>query len=134
MSAPPALLIVDADVLVRHHLAEYLRGCGYHVIEASTSDEALAFLGEETLSVEAVLLDVDIGGGTSGFALAQRIRQERPDTDVVLVGTLESAVEKAAGLCEEEEEEGLRKPYDPQIVLDRIRRLRAARDRGKPEA
>jgi len=127
MSKRPALLIVDNDVLVRHHLAEYLRDCGFHVIEASNSDEALTFLGEEQINIEAVLADVNIAGRMSGFALAQWIRENHKDTDVVLVGTLESAVDKAAGLCEESD--NLPKPYDPQVVLDRIKRLRAERDR-----
>jgi DNA-binding response OmpR family regulator len=127
MSKLPALLIVDGDVLVRHHLAEYLRDCGFHVIEASSSEEALTFLGEDKINVEAVLADVNIAGKMSGFELAQWIRDNCKDTDVVLVGTLESAVEKASGLCEESE--NLAKPYDPQLVLDRIKRLRAERDR-----
>jgi DNA-binding response OmpR family regulator len=127
MSEIPALMIVDSDVIVRHQLAEYLRDCGYHVIEASSSDEAQTYLAEESLEVEAVLTDARIGGAMNGFALANWIREKRSGVDVILVGTLESAVEKAAGICEEE---NLNKPYDPQIVLERIRRLRAERDRG----
>ena len=34
------VLVVDGDVLVRHAIADYLRLCGYVVIEASLSDEA----------------------------------------------------------------------------------------------
>jgi DNA-binding response OmpR family regulator len=128
MSQRPGLLIVDSDVIVRHNLAEYLRDCGYHVIEASTSDEALTFLGEEGVSVEAVLADVNAAGSLNGFALAQTIREDFKETDVVLVGSLESAIDKASGLCEEGD--NLQKPYDPQIVLDRIKQLRAARDRN----
>jgi hypothetical protein len=48
---------------------------------------------------------------------------------VVLVGSLESAIKKASGLCEEGD--NLQKPYDPQLVLDRIKQLRAARDRNR---
>lgn len=129
MSKLPALLIVDGDVLVRHHLAEYLRDCGFHVVEASTSKEALTFLGEEKILIDAVLTDVNIAGDMSGFELAQWVRENCENTDVVLVGTLESAVEKAAGLCEESD--NLRKPYDPQLVLERIKRLRAERDRKR---
>jgi len=128
MSQRPGLLIVDSDVIVRHNLAEYLRDCGYHVIEASTSDEALTFLGEDAVSVEAVLADVNAAGSLNGFALAQTIREKFKDTDVVLVGSLESAIDKASGLCEDGD--NLQKPYDPQIVLDRIKQLRAARDRN----
>jgi DNA-binding response OmpR family regulator len=127
MSKLPALLIVDGDVLVRHHLAEYLRDCGFHVVEASSSEEALTFLREDQIPIEAVLADADIAGEMTGFELAQWVRRNCADTDVVLVGTLESAVEKAAGLCEESA--NLRKPYDPQLVLDRIKRLRAERER-----
>jgi len=127
MSKLPALLIVDRDVLVRHHLAEYLRDCGFHVVEASSSEEALTFLGENGVAVEAVLADVNIAGQMSGFELAQWVRRNCKDTDVVLVGTLETAVDRASDLCEETE--NLRKPYDPQLVLERIKRLRGKRDR-----
>jgi DNA-binding response OmpR family regulator len=129
MSQRPGLLIVDSDVIVRHNLAEYLRDCGYHVIEASSSDEALAFLNEEDVAVEAVLADVNAAGSMNGFALAHWVRENRTDTDVVLVGSLESAMDKASGLCEEGD--NLKKPYDPQIVLDRIKQLRAERDRNR---
>ncbi|HSP26872.1 MAG TPA: response regulator [Saliniramus sp.] len=128
MTQRPGLLIVDSDVIVRHNLAEYLRDCGYHVVEASTSDEAITFLENEDVSVEAVLADVKAAGSMNGFALAQWVRENRKDTDVVLVGSIEGAMDKASGLCEEGD--NLQKPYDPQIVLDRIKQLRAERDRN----
>ena len=37
----PTLLIVESDILVRHPIAEYLRECGYKVLEAGNTDEAL---------------------------------------------------------------------------------------------
>ncbi len=129
MKHKPALLIVDSDVLVRHHLAEYLRDCGYHVIEATSSEEALAFLEEEAVPVQAALVELNIAGAMNGFALAQWIRSTLAGIDVLLVGTLEGAAERAGELCDDEEPT-LRKPYSPQVVLQRIKRMKAERDRN----
>ena len=48
---------------------------------------------------------------------------------VVLVGSADKAVDTAADLCEEGSELG--KPYAEQLVLDRIKRFRATRDRAR---
>ena len=36
------ILVVEDDVLVRMPIAQYLRDCGYRVIEAVSADEAMA--------------------------------------------------------------------------------------------
>jgi hypothetical protein len=46
---------------------------------------------------------------------------------VILAGTLERAAEAAAELCEDNP--AVTKPYDPQLVVDRIKQLLAARKR-----
>lgn len=123
----PHVLVVDADILVRTPLAEYLRECGYLVIEAAGSVEAQALLTEKPSVVDIVLADVG-GEDRSGFALAKWIRERLPDIRVVLAGSIAGSVEKAAGLCEDSP--ALSKPYDHRVVLDQIRRLRAARKVG----
>ena len=122
------LLLVDGDVLVRHALAEYLRECGYRVIEAASSDEAVTVLGEASVPVELVLADARCTGSMDGFALARHIREAWPGTDVVLAGSASRATEEAAKLCDEGP--GLGRPYDHRLVLDRIKRLLAARKRS----
>lgn len=121
------ILLAEDDILVRHPLAEYLRECGYKVVEASGSDEARQILKDGAITVDVVLADIDHQQG-SGFALASWIRANFPSIDVVLAGTVAKATEKAGDLCEEGP--AVSKPYDHQLVLDRIRRLRAARDRA----
>lgn len=60
------VLIVEQDVLVRHPLAEYLRECGYHVVEATRHSEARECLEGDNHNVDVALIDV--GGPTgSGF-------------------------------------------------------------------
>ncbi|WP_029005687.1 response regulator [Azorhizobium doebereinerae] len=123
----PGVMVVDADVLVRHVLAEYLRTCGYRVIEAASSDEAQNFLEHGEVDVDVVLVDAQAPGRVGGFGFARWVREKRPGIDVVLAGAPEHAAEQAADLCEEGPH--LARPYDPQSVVDRIKRLRAARTR-----
>ncbi len=125
MSAP-TILIVEADLLVRHALAEYLRECGYQVFEAVEVGEARQILSDTTTSVDIVLADVN-AQSADGFELASWVRQVRPDIQLLLAGAVASAAKKAGDLCHDGP--ALSKPYDHQIVLDRIRRLLAARDR-----
>ena len=65
-------------MIVRHHLAQYQRDCGYRVVEAPTSDEARKFLAEESLAIDVVLSAADIGSSMNGFKLASWIRGDHP--------------------------------------------------------
>jgi CheY-like chemotaxis protein len=125
--APGAVLIVDGDILSRHAIADYLRHCGYRVVEAVNTDEALIALGDEALSVDVILCDVHAVGSRSGFELANWVRQNRPELEVRIAGSLAGAAETAASLCEIGPH--LARPYEPQAVIDYIKQLRAARDR-----
>ena len=122
------VLVVEADVLVRLVIAAYLRDCGYRVIEATSADEAMLFLGRDDLRADVVLCAVDLGGETDGFALAQWIRRQRPGLEVLLAGTVAREAHIAGQLCDGGPH--LARPYAPQVVLDRIRRLLARLPRG----
>jgi hypothetical protein len=56
------VLILDGEVLVRMPVVEYLRECGCRVIEAATTDEAIAILQKTNIPVDVVLSDIDIPG------------------------------------------------------------------------
>lgn len=122
------ILIVEGDVLVRAPLAEYLRECGYRVLEAAHGPEAREILADKQASIDVVLANVN-APKESGFTLATWIRSTYPTIDVVLVGTVAAAVEKAADLCEEGPADTV--PYDHKHVHDRIRQLLAGRARAK---
>ena len=119
-----SILIVDADIVSRHAIADFLRHCGYAVVEAANTDEALIALGERTLSIDVIVCDIAAIGARSGFELATWVRQNRPELEVRLAGTLESAASTAAELCETGPH--LARPYEPEAVVDYIKRLRAA--------
>jgi len=124
---PQSLLIADSDALVRHGLAEYLRHCGYRVMEAASFEEAMTLLDwpDPDAQPDIVLSDIELGGGGNGFSLRAWLREHRPGIKVALAGNPVAAAKAAGDLCEEGPE--LARPYDPQLVVDRIRRLLAPR-------
>lgn len=122
-------MVVDGEVLVRNELAAYLRDCGYKVVEAASTDEAVLFVSEAKLQVDAILCDVRIGGQMNGFTFRKWVREHHPDLDVLLAGDLEKAADAAADLCEQGPQ--LTRPYAPSSVADRIKRQLAERDRRR---
>jgi CheY-like chemotaxis protein len=116
-----SVLVVDGDVLVRHAIADYLRNCGYIVIEAATTDEAAIVLLRESLSVNAVLCDAEAPGEMNAFQFRAWARLQRSGPEIALAGNIEAAAQKAAELCEEGPQ--LARPYDPQSVVAYVRRI-----------
>jgi DNA-binding NtrC family response regulator len=126
-SRKQTLLVIDSEVIVRHAISDYLRECGYDVIEAATTDEAVTVLSDPSIEVDAAMCDVAAAGTRSGFELSVWTKRERPKLAVILSGSLSAAAGAAADLCDEGPH--VARPYDPQSVVDYIKRLLAQRDR-----
>src|SRR5580658_5245561 len=125
-ASSPIILLVEGDIVVRHPLAEYLRECGFTVFEASSGDEAKRALTTPSLQIEVVLADMTTEG--SGFALHGWIKEQNHSAEVIMAGSIEKAVNRAASVCKDGP--ALAKPYEHHLVLDHIRRALARRDRG----
>jgi CheY-like chemotaxis protein len=119
------ILVLDDEVLVRMPICQYLRDCGYRVLEAADADEAATILQKQDIQVDVVLTDIEMPGTMNGFAFAKWARTVRPEVHIVLAGTPERAAHAAGELCEHGPI--LTKPYDHKITLDHIKRLLAAR-------
>jgi CheY-like chemotaxis protein len=119
LSAESTVLIVEADVLMRHALAEYLRGCGFSVVETATTLEAKTVL-QRGPQVDLLLADAAVADGEGGFALAQWTRRYRPNVKVILTSTLANKSETIASLC------GKHHPAPPpaSFLRDRIQAMR----------
>jgi len=118
------ILIVEDEVLIRMAIAQYLRDCGYRVIEAASGDEALTVLQHLATRIDVVFSDIEMPGSVDGFGLSKWIRDNRPGLEVVLTGTVPRAVNAAHDLCESGP---MPKPYEARAVHDQIRRLLASR-------
>lgn len=125
----PTILVVETDIVVRHVIADYLRGCGYRVLEAANGDEASLILDVEAETIDIVLADAAATGDREGFALARWLRETHPQMDVILAGSPAMAAAQATDLCEDGPV--VDKPYQPQQLADRIRWLVARRARNR---
>lgn len=116
------ILLLEPDVLLRMALGEYLRECGYHVIEGVKPEDVWTVI-RAGVHLYAVFARVQRGG----FALAAKVRQTHPKTNVILHSGIADAVKKAAGLCDRGPVKG---PHRPESVARRIQRLVAGRERS----
>jgi DNA-binding response OmpR family regulator len=116
----PTVLVVEDEVLIRMATAEYLRGCGYRVVEAGSGDEAVAVL-ETDIRVDVVFTDVTMPGTLNGFGLAQWVRRERPGVRVIVTSGVARTAQEAQDLCAHGPL--MEKPYDHSEVDRRIQAL-----------
>ena len=61
------------DALVGMPVSDYFRHCGYRVLEAANSDEALLLSHNPDTQVDVVMIDVGGSGAMSGYKLTQRV-------------------------------------------------------------
>jgi DNA-binding response OmpR family regulator len=119
----PIAMVVEPDVLVRMDVADYLRECGYRVIEGIAAADVWAVL-QGGGRIDVLLSDVNLAGDGDGFTLATRIRQTYSNVDVILTSGISGAADMARNLCEDGP---IRKPYHPKDVAARIKVLRERR-------
>jgi DNA-binding response OmpR family regulator len=125
-AASLTVIVVEPDILARMVIAEYLRECGYKVVEGATADDVQAVLGAGR-EIAIVMAEIQLPGAMDGFALAQWIRSNHPSIDVILTSGVAKAADKAGELCDSGP---LEKPYHPQEVVRRINMLRERRRVG----
>jgi CheY-like chemotaxis protein len=118
------ILVVEDEVLVRTAISEYLRHCGYRVVEAVSADEAITLLGESSIKIDIVFSDISMPGSYDGFGLSKWVHTNRPELQIILTGTVEKAAHAAGDLCESGPH--LEKPYEPQQIIEWIKRLKAS--------
>jgi DNA-binding response OmpR family regulator len=123
------VLVLEPDILVRMIISDYLRDCGFKVVEGVTADDAVAVL-ESGQKIDIIFAEVQLSGSMDGFGLAQWVREKQPDIDMILTAGIARAAERVRDLCDEGP---LEKPYHPQEVVRRINIL-LERRRTAPKA
>ena len=108
------ILVLERDVLTRAFLSDYLRSCGYRVLEARSAAEALTILQESSEPIRVVLGDAE-----NGFKLSGWVKANRPKIKVILAANAERASQACADLCDAGPHG--KRPHDPQLLVQRIR-------------
>jgi CheY-like chemotaxis protein len=114
------VLVVEDEMMVRMPIAEYLRDCGYHVVEAGDASEAIAVTDADG-PISLVFSDIRMPGTMDGFGLAEWFRSHYPAVPVLLTSgynggrSLPSTLSAGVRFIE--------KPYSQSQVAKRIAAL-----------
>lgn len=124
------ILVVDDDDLVLRVAAEQLSSLGYEIITAASGDEALAIIARDD-GIDMLFTDVVMHNGLGGAALAEQVRQLRPDLPILFAsGYLPEALKSSGQLpagagC-------IVKPYRRQDLARKVEGILASRARRSP--
>jgi CheY-like chemotaxis protein len=79
---PTSVLLVEDEVLISDMMADILEEQGFQVHVAANAAEALRHI-ESNAVVDVLFTDIHLPGGMDGSALAERVRELRPDLPIV---------------------------------------------------
>ena len=115
------MLVLEQDVLIRAAITDYLRSCGYRVLEARNAAEALTILQASSEPIRVVL-----SAAENGFKLSAWLKANRPNTRMIWATNAERAAQAAGDLCEAGPQR--KRPYDPQLLVQQIKAYLARGD------
>ena len=115
------VLVVEDEFLPRLAVSDYLRDCGYAVLEAANADEAMSVLNSVGSHVDVLFTDIQMSGDIDGFGLAQWVRANRPEVKVIITSGAVRVGDETAKLCSDGPL--VPKPYRHADIATRIRGL-----------
>lgn len=119
------VLLVEDEEDVAELVADALTDAGLKVAIAANDASAYAILEREAREFQALVADINLGPGTTGFDVARRARALNPDLKVVYI------TGHAAHLDRFGVDEALMfpKPFDAEELADQINMLLGRRGR-----
>ena len=115
-----SILVVDDEVGLLSYAEELLKGWGYDVYSAKSASDALAIL--ENIKIDLLFTDVVMPGNMNGYDLAEKVKQEYPETKILITSGFSEKVKDH----EEYVKSGFElipKPYDRRVLAETLRRL-----------
>jgi CheY-like chemotaxis protein len=115
--ADETILLVEDEPAVRSFARRTLERQGYHVLEASSGEEAMGVAGLYAGHINLLLTDV-LMPGISGARLAELLSVTRPETVTLFMSGYSDEVLSRAGVSHDQ---FLQKPFGPAVLLERVR-------------
>src|SRR6202158_2033304 len=83
-AVPPAVLVVEDEMLLRMRAVDMVEDAGFTPIEAINADDALAIL-ESRSDIELLFTDIQMPGSMDGLRLAHAAHERWPSIKIILV-------------------------------------------------
>ena len=116
------VLLVDDEPQIRKLLANLLsRDQSYHVMTASSGEEALDLSRNRSEKIDILITDIDMGK-MSGIELYSHIREERPETEVLFISAITHRIRESLPV--------LQKPFMPQQFLAKVAEVLSMSESG----
>jgi DNA-binding response OmpR family regulator len=124
------VLLAEDQILIRETVRECLEANGYKVLEAENGEDALDVAKSYSGTIDVLVTDV-VMPRVMGLELARRIGRLHPDVAVVFMSGYSKEALAESGLSTEIKVTLIQKPFDPEVLVARIRQLLEA---GKSRA
>jgi DNA-binding NtrC family response regulator len=114
------VLVIEDEPLVRELIEEALNDVGYRAIGIGSGGEAMLLLDHPPEGIDALICDIRLGGGISGWVVARHARTMMPDVGVIYIsgdGGLDWEAEAVPGSC------FVRKPFSGRVIVTAITTL-----------
>lgn len=124
------ILVIDDEPSICAMLGDVLREDGYEPISATGDVEAYRRLETESSTISALVVDINLGRGTTGFDIARYARRLNPEFPVIYITgashTLETHGVEGGVL--------VTKPFDRDLLLATLREKLPSQSRPQSTA
>lgn len=80
---PPAVLVVEDEILIRMDVVDIIENAGYKTYEAGTADAAIKLM-EQHDDIGILFTDVELPGSMDGLKLAAHVSNGWPPVVVII--------------------------------------------------
>lgn len=126
-STVPYALAVDDDPIILMDISGILEDAGFRTHEVDHGDAAIAMLPDHAENIILLFSDVEMPGGTNGFALARHVAERWPHIEIVIAS---GRIKPEPGDMPEKAT-FIGKPFTKAMVHDHLRKTLP--DGKKPE-
>lgn len=119
-SPQPVLLLVEDNALLLLEIEDALKEAGFDLVTAQSGASALMEIDKDCSRFGALVTDIDVGDGPSGWEIARHARSTCPNIPVIYMSGASSAAWAAEGVPKSIM---LAKPFAPAQLVTAISTL-----------
>ncbi len=120
MEQVPVVLVVEDDELLQGVVKDALSEGGFDFMTCASGEQAVTVLQSGVTTYKALVTDINLRGGMSGWEVARRARQADPDLAVVYMTGAAADDWPAEGVPESIL---LQKPFAPAQLITAVSQL-----------